>query len=165
MSILQSENCTQTCLGPGKYLFSYSAEYIVCRPTRVIILFLPHKVQEFSELTWPRSHVQFGAETGNKSANPECQHSVIKSLLFLLMLTSRIYIKSSIYGMPPSFEHFVLLSLLVNIKISGGSIHLFHASIDSLAFILVFIFCFPNFKTKQNKPTLPLSMKEDTSLV
>lgn len=34
MSILQSENCTQTCLGPGKYLFSYSTEYNVCRPTK-----------------------------------------------------------------------------------------------------------------------------------
>lgn len=65
------------------------------------------------------------------------------------MLTSRIYIKSNIYGMWHSFKYFVLLSLLVNIKISGGSIYLFHASIDSPALFLSPYFVF--LVLKQNK--------------
>jgi len=52
VSILQSENYTQTSLGPAKGLFSYSAGYMVCRPTRVIILFLPRKVKHMSLQNW-----------------------------------------------------------------------------------------------------------------
>lgn len=53
ISILQSENCIQLSLGPAEGLFSYSAGYIVCRLTRVIILFPPCKVKHMSLQKWP----------------------------------------------------------------------------------------------------------------
>lgn len=134
MFILQSENYTQKSLSPAKGLFSHSVGYIVCRPTRVIMLFLPCKVKHMSWQNWPGQD----------------QPSAFKSPFSPSILNSTIFIKSYIYSIWPSFEHFALLSLLANIK----NLRWPHTSVSCqywFSSLYLSSYFFPVSKTKQNR--------------
>lgn len=144
MFILQSENYTQTSLSPAKGLFSHSVWYIVCRPIRVTMLFLPCKVKHMRLQNWPGQD----------------QPSAFKSLFSLSILNSTIFIKSYIYSIWPSFEYFALLSLLANNK----NLRWLHTCIScqywiSSLYLSSYFFLF--LKQNQTKPAKPASWCEE----